>query len=234
MSFAERTSKVHRVGLVCALVFCVIAIGIPHFTPSLNHPVSPPLIKEPITIVAPQVDSKFEIKEELPEKTVTTGQRAVALKLNYRQSVEGFAREGTFVDVVWTHVSRGGELKSEVIASRAKVFAAKQEGNSNVDQDKILLEVSPEESLKLITIRDIAEISFILRDPKEGLTDLKVVTASLMSDEENKGYCPSSLGSTVPVGTKAFSGNIKTPMAVGFFSECYGRGSYHQTMPQMN
>jgi pilus assembly protein CpaB len=99
-----------------------------------------------------KVKPNSPITANIPE-----GYRAVTIKVDARSSVEGWARPGAKVDVVWASTV-GGDMAVTVIVQNAKVLSAERqtdaEGKSQKDKEQVL----PSTVTLLVTSDDAAKI----------------------------------------------------------------------------
>jgi hypothetical protein len=108
------------------------------------------------------------------------GYRAVTIPIEHISAVQGFARPGTFVDVLFR--SRAEEERPEVtitLLERVKVLAVNQNtlSEQNVELDNggtVTLAVTPIQAKALKVVEDRGELSLTLRNPDDELDFLPV------------------------------------------------------------
>ncbi len=169
------------------------------------------------------------------------GKRAVALSVDARAGVEGYAQPGSLVDVYYTYVDTSGRLQSTILADGARVLAAQgklfnapfQPGvKSQPGTGTVVLEVSPDESMKIITGTNVALISLVLRsaDDTKPTTpqiatseDVVPLTSKYRAAPKQRAYCPPTPGSGVPIGTPLLPSGYRVP--------AIGASQFHQCRP---
>jgi pilus assembly protein CpaB len=104
---------------------------------------------------------------------ISSGKRAITVKVNEVVGVAGFALPGSFVDVmVHTTVDdarRGqGAAVSKIVLERILVLAVAQESGRDETKPKVVnavtLEVTPDEAEKLDLSRSVGNLSLVLRN----------------------------------------------------------------------
>ncbi len=99
---------------------------------------------------------------------ITTGKRAITVKVNEVVAVAGFALPGSYVDVLVSGKDADNHPFSRTVLSRVKVLAVAQETTSERDKPKVVnavtLELTPVEAEKLDLARSIGELSLDLRN----------------------------------------------------------------------
>jgi pilus assembly protein CpaB len=104
---------------------------------------------------------------------ISSGKRAITVKVNEVVGVAGFALPGSFVDVmVHTTIDdarRGqGAAVSKIVLERILVLAVAQESGRDETKPKVVsavtLEVSPDEAEKLDLARSVGNLSLVLRN----------------------------------------------------------------------
>jgi pilus assembly protein CpaB len=104
---------------------------------------------------------------------ISTGKRAITVRVNEVVGVAGFALPGSFVDVM-VHTTlddsaRGqGAALSKIVLERILVLAVAQESGRDDTKPKVVnavtLEVSPEQAEKLDLARSVGNLSLVLRN----------------------------------------------------------------------
>jgi pilus assembly protein CpaB len=106
-----------------------------------------PLHEDFITSVQPN----SQISAKIPE-----GYRAVTIRVDSTSSVEGWARPGSKVDVLWI-TTEGTERLAKVIVENAQILSA--EGNVNSDTNSKDNQALPSTVTLLVTSRDATKIN---------------------------------------------------------------------------
>jgi pilus assembly protein CpaB len=162
-----------------------------------------PILRDYITNVRPTSD----VTASIPE-----GFRAVTIKVDSRTAVEGFARPGAKVDVVWATTQRG-EPVVNVIVQNAKVLSLNnttQSGDANGNQQPqtaapttVTLLVSAEDAAKIQLASTTGSLSLQLR----GDTDSgKGGTFSSITMSDLRGDRPAAAGEEKSIGTLTMGG----------------------------
>lgn len=234
--------------LVAVLVFCgTFAIGFPVLGLIIGNQQESletyPIVASANASAIGSLTSGNRNLTTLEGIAVQPGRRAVTIVVDQRTAVEGFASSGKRVDVVRTWVDRGGNLKSEIIALNAKVLSLKgrvSESEKVRIEGRVTatLEVDAVDALRIIESAKLSLLSLLLRsetdrhetgrlEVKDDLIARAQTGTSMPSHQEaaatpQKKYCPSKLGSKVPVGTlkypKEYKVNPYLPEAL--FTKC--------------
>lgn len=100
--------------------------------------------------------------------TLTTGQRAITVRVNDVIGVAGFALPGSFVDVLVSARDARNEPFSKIVLDRVKVLAVAQETAADPAKPKVVnavtLALTPEESERLDLARSVGSLSLALRN----------------------------------------------------------------------
>ncbi len=111
-------------------------------------------------------------------KDIPVGYRAVTITVDSRSGVEGWARPGTRVDVIFTYVEKGGQKKVATIVPFSKILsvggatsadgaAAKKSGDSTT----VTLLVTEKDSKKIELSRSVGTLSLsLVGDQETGAT----------------------------------------------------------------
>jgi pilus assembly protein CpaB len=109
---------------------------------------------------------------------LSSGKRAVTVRVDDVRGVAGFIQPGDLVDVVLIQTeaeSRSNNSFSEVILQSAKVLAIDQVTGERTDKPTVAkavtLEVSIEDAQKILLATNIGRLSLVLREPAQGHTD---------------------------------------------------------------
>lgn len=99
---------------------------------------------------------------------ITTGKRAISVRVNDVVGVAGFALPGNYVDVLVSAKDSSGHAFSKTVLNRVKVLAIAQDTTADPTKPKIVnavtLELTPEESEQLDLARSIGSLSLVLRN----------------------------------------------------------------------
>lgn len=99
---------------------------------------------------------------------IKEGKRAVTVKVNEVVGVAGFALPGNYVDVMVNLADGRSEQVSKIVLERILVLAVAQEANQDQTKPKVVsavtLEVTPEEAEKLDLVRNVGNLSLVLRN----------------------------------------------------------------------
>lgn len=100
--------------------------------------------------------------------TITTGKRAISVRVNDVVGVAGFALPGNYVDVLVSAKDQKGFAFSKIVLNRVKVLAVAQDTVADPSKPKIVnavtLELTPAESEQLDLARSIGSLSLVLRN----------------------------------------------------------------------
>lgn len=109
---------------------------------------------------------------------ISTGKRAITVKVNEVVGVAGFALPGNYVDIIVSTQEEGGggsnrsdRQISKIVLERILVLAVAQEHSRDEAKPKVVnavtLEVTPEEAEKLDLARSVGSLSLVLRNQIE-------------------------------------------------------------------
>ena len=137
-----------------------------------------------------------KVSRKKPVNTITAnipeGYRAVTINVDVTSSVEGWARAGAFVDVVWNSVING-KLAATVITQHAKILSAErqieanpQEGQAPVPSTVTLL-VLADDATKIHLAETTGKLSLQLRgdDAEKGFGARTSLTIDDLLDKNN-------------------------------------------------
>jgi pilus assembly protein CpaB len=129
---------------------------------------------------------------------IEPGKRAVTVAVDDVRGVAGFIFPGDFVDVVLTRTGNGpsGKSYSEVILQHIKVLGIDQ--LAEVRQERptvakaVTVELTPEQSLKILLATNVGKLSLILRQSTEKSVDSeqRVTESDLFADENAPAPVP--------------------------------------------
>jgi pilus assembly protein CpaB len=183
-----------------------------------------PLIEKQIT----RVKQINEVTANIPE-----GFRAVTIRVDDRTSVEGWARPGARVDVVWASIIRG-KAGITTIVQNAQVLSA-QRTTVNVDPNSeegqaamaaapttVTLLVSAEDASKIQLASTTGSISLSLRGEK----DVDSTASRSLTVEDLIG----NSGDDTSKGQPVYSGTVRMPGKNGTMTE-YGVTAEGQLVP---
>lgn len=110
------------------------------------------------------------------ESTITTGKRAITVRVNEVIAVAGFAHPGSFIDVIVNVKDSATNLSfSKTVLNRVKVLAVAQEISADPNKPKVVnavtLELTPKESEALDLSRNIGSLSLVLRNEYDTSSD---------------------------------------------------------------
>lgn len=159
-----------------------------------------PLVRDLITDVRPV----SVISGKIPE-----GYRAVTINVNATTSVEGWARPGARVDVVWVSKIRG-ENTATVIVQNAEVLSAERNVQANQAPGApvpttITLLVTAEDAAKINLANTSGSITLTLRGDKDdsGVRSRITKLTELANDGSDRSAFPDCEG-TVKIGNTEF------------------------------
>lgn len=100
--------------------------------------------------------------------TISSGKRAISVRVNDVVGVAGFALPGNYVDVLVSAKDQNGHAFSKIVLNRVKVLAVAQDTVAESNKPKIVnavtLELTPQESEQLDLARSIGSLSLALRN----------------------------------------------------------------------
>ncbi len=110
------------------------------------------------------------------ESTISTGKRAITVRVNEVIAVAGFAHPGSFIDVIVNVKDSATNLSfSKTVLNRVKVLAVAQEISADPNKPKVVnavtLELTPKESEALDLSRNIGSLSLVLRNEYDTSSD---------------------------------------------------------------
>jgi pilus assembly protein CpaB len=122
---------------------------------------------------------------------IAEGKRAVTVSVDDVRGVAGFIFPGDFVDVVLTRTGNGEGAKnySEVILQHIKVLGIDQLAETRQERPTVAkavtLELTPEESLKILLATNVGKLSLILRQSSEKAvaTEQRITESDLYDGE---------------------------------------------------
>lgn len=132
-----------------------------------------------------------EIPTGVPGLEVRNGYRAISIRVDEMDVVEGWARAGQFVDVNWTS-SKEGELSTKTIVQNARVLSL---GGKDVHDDgerrpnrvqpagTVTLELTPLDALTVRNCSASGDLSLALRNP----SDTKAARHTEVSEKNIRG-----------------------------------------------
>lgn len=151
------------------------------------------------------------------EAAITTGKRAITVRVNEVIAVAGFAQPGSYIDVIVNVKESAGTVFSKTVLNRVKVLAVAQEtaGDPNKPKvvDAVTLELTPKESEALDLARNVGSLSLVLRNQhdvdSEASEPTKYSDVFSMAPGQPQNSAPSHLEKTLP--TKKTSDKQSTP-----------------------
>jgi pilus assembly protein CpaB len=100
--------------------------------------------------------------------SISSGRRAITVKVNEVVGVAGFALPGNFVDVLVNVKELDDKPVSKIVLERILVLAIAQEASRDDNKPKVVnavtLEVTPEQAERLDLARNIGTLSLVLRN----------------------------------------------------------------------
>ncbi len=135
----------------------------------------PRVVLSPLVRNEPVVASKVTAPNQRGSlsTTIKEGSRAVTVPVDDVRGVAGFIFPGDFVDVVLTRTgnNEGPQNYSEVILQRVKVLAIDQQAGERQDKPTVAkavtVELTAEQSLKILLATNVGRLSLILRQANE-------------------------------------------------------------------
>jgi pilus assembly protein CpaB len=117
-------------------------------------------------LLAARVQSAQEV-EDMVSKKITAGQRAVSIRVDNYQSVSNLIEAEDFVDIIFSQADASIEppVKSILLYSKVRVLAIGQkmtvrdENDELVEYASVTLEMSPEDTVKLVQAHETASFN---------------------------------------------------------------------------
>lgn len=146
--------------------------------------------------------------------TISSGKRAISVRVNDVVGVAGFALPGNYVDVLVSAKDQNGHAFSKIVLNRVKVLAVAQDTVAESNKPKIVnavtLELTPQESEQLDLARSIGSLSLALRNEmdtevvrSEGQRLIDLTHQALLADElDSKTVLASSRSDADPIKEK--------------------------------
>ncbi|WP_102348660.1 Flp pilus assembly protein CpaB [Bacillus sp. Marseille-P3661] len=131
------------------------------------------------TVMAKSPDPEEDTLEEEnvlptnPTLEIANGKRAISIAVDEVQSVSGFVRPGSIVDIIAILPSPTGDQKSsEILLENIKVLAVgktlvSSEGENQEPYQMITVEVNPTEGVSLAHAKDVGTVILMLKGTKE-------------------------------------------------------------------
>ncbi len=154
----------------------------------------PPHLPVPLSALAKESQDSNVVIEEIP-----AGMRAITVKVDVESAVEGWARSGSYVDVILLRNDReeGAGMLAKVIAENVRILSAGRStlplsGETSAPQapGTVTLLVSQQEALTIKTASSIGKLTFSLR----GVGDQTRTVARTLRQQEliaqAKDYIP--------------------------------------------
>ncbi|MCB0338493.1 MAG: Flp pilus assembly protein CpaB [Bdellovibrionales bacterium] len=161
-----------------------------------------PLLSDYITSVPPS----SEITPKIPD-----GYRAVTISVNSVSAVEGWARPGARVDVVWATVVRGHSTVKTIVQN-ARVLSADARSESPADQQQggvipssVTLLVTAKDAQKIQLAKTSGTLSLTLRgdDDRGKASDIGTLSIDdLLEGNRTEEIAPNSEGSVIIGGVE--------------------------------
>lgn len=99
---------------------------------------------------------------------ITSGKRAISVRVNDVVGIAGFALPGSYIDVLVSAKDASGRAFSKIVLNRVKVLVVTQDPSADPKKPKIVnavtLELTPEETEQLDLARSIGSLSLALRN----------------------------------------------------------------------
>jgi len=173
-----------------------------------------PLVLDYITNVKPS----SELTASIPD-----GYRAVTIRVDAQSAVEGFARPGAHVDVIWTTTADRGERTVVTIVHNAKVLSAESSTESDVEASNnaitipntVTLLVTAKDAQKIQLARSSGSLSMVLR----GDADVKIGETSNLTTRDLLGIANRTDSGEKVDGTIILDGK-KCKIVEGKIGEC--------------
>jgi pilus assembly protein CpaB len=152
-----------------------------------------------LTVSAKTSSEEENDKTDLNDSTnvnvlnIKEGKRAISIAVNEVQSVSGFVRPGSYVDIVSIlPVPVGKETSSKILLSNVKVLAAgktfvQEESENQEPYQMVTLEVSPTEGASLAFAKEIGVVTLMLRGEEDQESVPKV---TIPFEQLTKGTMP--------------------------------------------
>ena len=184
----------------------------------------PRVVLSPLVRNEPVVASKVSAPNQRGSlsTTIKEGSRAVTVPVDDVRGVAGFIFPGDFVDVVLTRTgnNEGPANYSEVILQRVKVLAIDQLAGERQDKPTVAkavtVELTAEQSLKILLATNVGRLSLILRQANEDVAgpNKRITEHDLFTEEPPASTIAAiadalgtTLNSTMPTSTP-------TPVAI--------------------
>jgi len=149
---------------------------------------------------------------------ISTGKRAISVRVNDVVGVAGFALPGSYVDVLVSAKDTNGHAFSKTVLNRVKVLAIAQDTTADPTKPKIVnavtLELTPEESEQLDLARSIGSLSLVLRNELDTSTSqstgtrLVDLTQQTITVQEPVPVIPAATNTATPL-KKVVSKKVK-------------------------
>ena len=159
-----------------------------------QYATKPILADTPITSEFISTTTTRSVPFEIP-----AGHRATTIRIDGRTGVEGFAKPGTFVDVLWYYSEENGRKRVVTLVPRAKVLSVggTTEGQTPTDKEKqqasgstatILVTKKQAHSIELARNLGVLSLSLVGDiDEEPGNADLEVTVSDILRPSETQG-----------------------------------------------
>ncbi len=151
---------------------------------------------------------------------ITSGKRAITVRVNEVIGVAGFALPGNTVDVMVNTKDAAQKPISKIVLERILVLAVAQEANRDETKPKVVsavtLELSPEQAEKLDLARSVGTLSLVLRnqmDKNEAMTEGARPYDLLKVSTQEPPAAPAKTKKAVQRGGKVASATKPAPKA---------------------
>jgi len=142
--------------------------------------------------------------------TIPEGYRAVTIRVNETTSVEGWARPGANVDVLWMS-NFGGREGLKTIVENAKVLSAERQVDSNSNQitvpSTVTLLVTAQDAAKIQLAASTGTLSLLLRGDTDSSTSTltsPITVEDLLGRERKTEFANSKASGVVKIGEEEF------------------------------
>ncbi|MCL7746729.1 Flp pilus assembly protein CpaB [Halalkalibacter alkaliphilus] len=159
------TKKIWVLAIIFGLIMSILFFIVISYNGSTN---------QVATATSLESEEVEETEEEIPQTIeIAEGKRAISIAVNEVQSVSGFVRPGSFVDLVTVlPLPAGEESTSQILLNNVKVLAVGKtfvdEYSENLDSyQMVTLEVSPEDGAALAFAQETGVSTLMLRGEED-------------------------------------------------------------------
>ncbi|MDX5474262.1 MAG: Flp pilus assembly protein CpaB [Bacillaceae bacterium] len=183
-------------GLLTSVIFIIATSDMTKGNQSAVTTTAPPLAEEPDEEAELEAEKDEEVEEEKAQLEIAEGKRAISIPVSEIQSVSGFVRPGSYVDVVAVLPTPiNSDSSAQVIINYSKVLAVGTTMEDKVELDEdgneiestkepyymVTLEVTPTEGATLSFAQEYGVYTLMLRgDGDSKKENVKVTTEQML------------------------------------------------------